>query len=66
MVCGGFMCSGLQPSDFFLCHDLGLRPRLVYVGPLALNDAIERFVRNDATGPLALNDDPLWQSGLWP
>jgi len=34
--------SGLQPSNLFLSHNLGLRPRLVYVGPLALNDDVYR------------------------
>ena len=40
--------SGLQPSNSFLTHHPGLRPGLVYVGPLALNDDL---------GPLGLNDD---------
>jgi len=30
--------SGLQPSDPFLYRNLGLRPRLVWNGPSALNN----------------------------
>ena len=47
---------GPSALEFLLSRNPGLRPGLVCVGPLALNDATGPLALNDATGPLALND----------
>jgi len=38
LLCSLAAISGLQPSDIYMARNLGLRLRLVYVGPLALEE----------------------------